>query len=146
IFYIDRSEIDAEPRLTGRVGDARVQLGRRKHDDTADRTYWPDLKSKVDGLNRSRQRSWILLQVLRSCGTVGLVPLIVVINVGIIFDWFAPIPRMESDTIIRIDFINRHPPIELALWGRIPRISMRVPRISNARCKVIVTGGTPHAR
>src|SRR5262245_24681630 len=77
---------------------------------------------------------------------MGLVPSVVVIDVGIILYRLAPISRMECDTVVRIDFINRYPPIQLRLRGRIPGITMWMPGVGNTSREVIITGGASEAR
>ena len=77
---------------------------------------------------------------------MGLVPSVVVIDVGIILYRLAPISRMEGDAIVRIDLVNRYPPVQLGLRGRIPCVAMWMPCIGNASREVIITGGASEAR
>src|ERR1700738_4920084 len=51
---------------------------------------------------------------------------------------------MESQGVVAINFVNRYPPINLALWSGIPRVPVGVPSVGNTGGQVAITSGGPH--
>src|SRR5688572_8264283 len=53
---------------------------------------------------------------------------------------------MERHRVLRLDVVDRHPPVDLARRCGVPRVAMRVPRVGDARGEIAVAGGGPHLR
>src|SRR5690348_10697588 len=73
------------------------------------------------------------------------IPPIIIEMLRSVFDDTTPVMRMKRHRIIRSEWVNRHPPVELTLWRRIPGIAVRMMRISNAGSQIVARKGAAQA-
>src|SRR3954447_13402212 len=91
-------------------------------------------------LNRLRQLRLLPrvgLDVLRRTGAVLRVPLVVVVDIGAILDGIVEIVRMEGEAVALFDVPDRQPPVDLAERRRVPRVTMGVEGVGDARGQVM---------
>ena len=74
------------------------------------------------------------------------VPLVIVVSLGIVVYGTRPVSRMKGHSVVRLDFVNGQPPVDLAEGRGIPSIAMRMPGISDARSEISIAGRCSHPR
>src|SRR5262249_12480568 len=67
-------------------------------------------------------------------------PLVIIIVSRAVAHWVRPVARVESHNVVRLNFVHRQPPINLAEGRRIPGVPVRVKGIRDARCQVAGVG------
>jgi hypothetical protein len=124
-------KINTETRLPGGVWHCGVHLGAGKDENTSDRKNHANLRVKLDRFLRHWLDAGVFANVLCGVESANAVPLRVIVDSGTVADGVIPIMRMESHDVLRNDVEYRNPPVELALWGGIPGIPMRMEGIGN---------------
>lgn len=87
IIHIHHTEIDTESGLAGGIRHTRMQLSRRKQNNSARRNNDANLGIDLNRFNRLGKGSWVGFQKLRNMSRpMLLVPLIIIVTTGIILD------------------------------------------------------------
>src|SRR5260370_781607 len=99
--------------------------------NASDRKNNANLWIKLHRFLRHGLYARVFADVLRGVEPANAIPFRIVIDSGTVANGLTPIVGMESHDVFRNDVEHRNPPVELALWGRIPRVAVRMEGIGN---------------
>ena len=133
---IHRPEIDAITCYAASVRYRRMKLCSREQHRTPHVDHQAQLRIRFKRDLGTRLDTRVCLDV--TCGILptGAVPLVIVVDVGVVRNGAVPELRMKSHAVFRCDLINGQPPIDLREGGRIPSVAVRMKCVGNPRGQV----------
>src|SRR3984893_2519405 len=146
IIDVDRAKIDAPAGERRLVAYGRMQLRAGEQDNAAGRHDQAHGWLEFERLLGVRLHPRVALHVLRGILSAIGIPAVVVEIRRTVLDGCAPVARMESHPLIGVEIIDRHPPVQLAKWRRVPSISMRMMGISEPGGEIVSRIGNAQSR
>src|SRR5216683_3375390 len=111
-----RSEIETVAGFVGGVRYRLVKLRAGEQYDAAGRRQITDAQ-RLQGLLRLRLLARITADMLSRRRTVAAVPIVVIVDLRIVADGLGKVARIEGHSVIRLQRVDRDPPVELAGGG-----------------------------
>src|SRR5713226_5632460 len=127
-----RSEIETVAGFVGGVRYRLVKLRAGEQYDAAGRRQITDAQ-RLQGLLRLRLLARITADMLSRRRTVAAVPIVVIVDLRIVADGLGKVARIEGHSVIRLQRVDRDPPVELAGRRRVPSVAVRMEGIGDAR-------------
>ena len=105
-----------------------------------------DVGLELERLLGLRLLAGLLLDLRGGLLAAGLVPLLVVVARGAVADRPVEVLRVEGHRVLRLDLVDRQPPVELLVRSREPGVAMRVELVGETRVQVLAVRHRPQPR